>query len=355
MELLCTSIRNAITQFGPEIIKTPQFINILEDFQAFKSIPSARPLLKMMIKKQDCEAICKIGRKKTFMGMSYYKPKDEVLREKIVALIKTISERERISRRLVAYVVQSIIYGLQWTEIIPDLNRDDFPEDNYSESVTYGPISDKQFVVFNIDPVKVAIVTIDQVEYDAKDGFMVTELAVGLHNYIVKAESYKVVNGSFLLEKENKKCIFVQLERLEEPIHVYVTAFDQFSSIKVNGKYGGIGEWNGFVEGKTIEIECSRYGYRTYRATQTLGSAKVQCIRIPRLVPLIGDLKINVQPYGSEIYIDDEKKGITPLLIRSVKIGSHKIRVVASKGKEFVCDAEIKEDLATEITHRIQE
>ena len=136
---------------------------------------------------------------------------------------------------------------------------------------------------------------------------------------------------------------------------MYVTAFDQFSSIKVNGKYGGIGEWNGFVEGKTIEIECSRYGYRTYRATQTLGSAKVQCIRIPRLVPLIGDLKINVQPYGSEIYIDDEKKGITPLLIRSVKIGSHKIRVVASKGKEFVCDAEVKEDLATEITHRIQE
>lgn len=383
MENLYNAMRKAVSQFGIDIMAEVRLIHILSDFGAFGSLPATKNILKDMLLNGDCQTIVNHGRRKSLFAFlknnkPIGKPEGDEWKVKLTSLATNISQQRGFEKRLVVYVIDCIVYGIGWSDIEPTLHwsddrekrvridtdievKSDLQQDNLSlgqnkqqsSSVSYQDIEDTQFVVMQVEP-KNAEVFIDGTQYPVYNGIMAVELPIGDYTYEVKAESYKTQNGSFALTKASKVTLVISLEVLEQKIKLFVTAEDASADIVIDGNYCAKGKWVGFVERNVIEIECSLYGYHTYKETRHLGLGKQQYIRIPPLAPIIANLKINVQPYGSSIYINGIYKGTTPLMVVNAPVGNQMIRVITVQGREFMTTVDIKEGLLTEVKYIIQ-
>ena len=382
METLYNAIKKAVNQFGFNVLTEIKIINILSDFSAFSTLPAAKTIFKNMVENGYCHKICNLGRKKTRLlfsnaESSIQKPEGDEWKIKLATLATSIAQQGGFEKHIVTYVLDSIIYGLEWTEEAPSLpqaytNNNSKRHDttttngssqmrylvttgtntNPSNGISYQQIEDTQFVVISIKPYN-AEVFIDGIQQYVANGVMATELPVGEHDYEIKAESYKSKKGSFNLSHNDKTTLTIQLELEEQKIALSIVAKDKDAEIWVNGMVCGQGMWNGLIDAGKVVIECIKPKFYSYTETKMLGAQQKEHINIPALQPICGNIKINVQPYGSEIFINGESKGTTPLMVTDIPIGDRSIRITSPEGVEYYANVEVKEGQVTNVNYII--
>lgn len=378
MESLGNALKKVVSQFGSDVLSDMKLIHILSDYGAFGSLHAAKNILKDMILKGYCQTICDLGNTgKTyfFPGTSkpVFKPEGDEWKIKLASLATSIVRQSGFDKSLVIYIIDSITYAMEWTDIDPAASQSSEQASGTAGSVTpkqlsqpksadsngnvtapvlYHNIEDTQFVVMKIIPVD-AEVFIDGVQQMVTGGIVAVELPVGSHVYEVKAPSYKHQTGSFLLSEDEKAELDVTLKLDGQKVKVIITAEDLDAELYVNGRLSGKGKWEGLVEAGAIEVECCKPKFYSFKKTMNIGGRKQESIHVPALKPICGNLKIDVKPYGSEIFINGESKGSTPLLVKNIQIGERIVRVLTSEGTEFLTPVVVREGQVTDVNHII--
>lgn len=382
MENLYNAMRKAVSQFGTDIMAEVRLIHILSDFGAFGSLPATKNILKDMLLNGDCQTIVNLGRRKSLLAFlnnnkPIGKPEGDEWKVKLTSLATYISQQRGFEKRLVVYVIDCIVYGIGWSDIEPTLHwsddrekrvridtdievKSDLQQDNLSlgqnkqqsSSVSYQDIEDTQFVVMQVEP-KNAEVFIDGIQHSVYRGIMAVELPIGNHTYEVKADSYESQKGNFLNTRDEKLNLQIHLELADLKVLLLIIAAETDTEICIDGVHYGRGRWAGIVDAGSFEIECYKPKFYSFKKTITLGENKKEIIHIPALKLICGDLKIDVQPYGSSIFINGENKGTTPLLIKNIPIGLRTVRIISIEGTEYSTVVDIKEGKVTNINHII--
>lgn len=378
------AIRKAVSRFGKEVVLNDKFVNILLDFDAFKLLPATKSILKEVIAEGYCLKVCAFGKKKrSFFSFSssntFEKPEDDSWKVKMSSFEESLHKQKGFQRDYINYVFDSIVYGLEWIDsepTIPNISSNNNATQNNTQntvkpvptpkkqsntsgtntnktnSITYNNIVDSQFVVMKVYPLNAEVFIDGQQQY-VSNGVMAVELPVGQHNYEVKAESHETKTGVFDINSNDKTELNIKLELEAQKVHLHVKATDFDAEIVINGTSFGNGEWNGLVDTGTYEIEAKRPRFYSYKETITLNNQKDATVKLPSLKPICGNLKINIQPYGSEIYVNGEMKGNTPLLVSGIQIGERSLRVVSSEGVEYTTVVDVRENQVTDVNHII--
>ena len=377
METLYNAIKKAVNQFGFNILTENKIINILSDYGAFSTLPATKTILKNMVENGNCQKVCDLGRKKILFLFSktnstIQKPEGDEWKIKLATLATNIAQQGGFEKHIATYVLDCIIYGLGWIEETPSItspytnsNLKQYnasskmkhqvttgTNTNPSNGISYQQIEDTQFVVMKIKPYN-AEVFIDGIQQYVSNGVMAIELPVGIHDYEIKAESYQTQKGSFNLSNNGKTTLTIQLELEEQKIALSIVAKDKDAEIRINGTACGQGQWNGLLDAGKVVIECIKPKFYSYTETRILGAQQKEDIHIPALQPICGNLKINVQPYGSEIFINGESKGTTPLMVTGISIGDRSIRITSPEGVDYYANIEVREGQVTNVNHII--
>lgn len=371
-------IRQVFVQFGFKILTESRFVNILLDYGAFIDEPASKAIIQAIIATGYGERILDLGKKKKSILSSLLnsntqieKPEGTEWLNKISSYSVEISKSNGFQKPLVDYVVECLIYGLNWSDTIPEYPTTKAPlpisglrpksvngtttsgkNTNKKNSITYHTITDTQFLIMSVFP-KNAIVMIDGQQQYVSDGIMAVELTTGQHSYEVKAESYTTKTGMVDISGDKKTEISVSLDLEAKTGKLTINAEDSSVEIYINGNSYGWGTWEGLVEEGDYTIEGRKHRYYTHEQTVNVDGKNQKTVKIPALTPICGSLKINVQPYGSEIIVNDKNQGVSPMLIHNIIVGERRVTVKTKEGKEYTTIAEVKENQVTDINHII--
>jgi hypothetical protein len=376
------AMREAIEQFGVDVLTENRLINILLDFGAYSDIPAAKTIIQAIIAGGYSQKILDLGKQKRSFLSSLFnsedtisKPEGDEWRNKLESYSAVVTKQNGFQRPLVDYVVECVVYGLDWIDYTPETPKQQNvaskqpqtlgpqpkqvnggttsgTNTNKTNSVSYQNIVDSQFLVMKVKPAN-AIVYVDDHQQYVSNGMMAVELPVGTHSYEVRADDYETQKGSVKITSKFKYNLDVELKLKQKNIKLSVETGDSDAEIFINGISYGRGKWEGLVEEGTYEIEGRKHRYYPQTKTITLQGIDKQDVFIPSLIAKTGNLKVNVQPYGSKIIINGSNEGTTPLLVQNIVIGDRKLTIKTSEGTEYTTTVEVRENQVTEVNHII--
>ena len=212
------ALRQAIEQFGYDVLKESRLINILLDYGAYSNVPASKTIIQAIVTGGYGQRILDLGKQKRSFFSSLLnsesiisKPEGEEWHNKIDSFSATISKQNGFQQPLVDYVLNCIVFGLNWNDTIPEVPSQTTPSSftqkptgpqpkkvnngissgqntNKTNSVSYHQIVDEQFLVMKVFP-KNATVFVDGKQQFVSNGMMAVELPIGTHTYEVKADS----------------------------------------------------------------------------------------------------------------------------------------------------------------------
>ena len=136
-------------------------------------------------------------------------------------------------------------------------------------------------------------------------------------------------------------------------VNLSVSCSDSDAEIIINDTIYGKGKWCGLVKEGVYEIEIRKYRFYSQKQTVDLRGLQQKDVLFTTLEPICGNLKINVQPYGSKIIINGENKGTTPLLVPHIQVGERSLTIQSPEGTEYSTIVEVKENMVTDVNHII--
>lgn len=181
-----------------------------------------------------------------------------------------------------------------------------------------------QYVVFKVKPTN-ATVFIDDEEPHAldSDGALSIRLKHGTHTYRVAAASYLSESGVIEVQSEKiVKEIFLQSSKAILTVNTSPDA-----EIWINDIQKGIGNWTGELEAGVYLVESRKQSHISIKQEITLEQQETRSISLDEPVPVYGVLDVQSSPIESDVYIDDQLVGQTPLIIERFLVGEHNIRV----------------------------
>lgn len=383
------ALHNAVEKFGSNILCEDRLINILLDYGAFNDNPAIKNILKTMIVDGYCQKVLDLARRKRF-SLSFLlnqsnkleKPQGEEWKTKVQSYCVDFTKKNGYLQDLVVYATEGILYALGWktyepnniivsknvkvsksgssqssvqsvvvsnTTITPKMSG---TNTNITNSVTYQTISNTQFLVINVKPLN-AEVYVDGKQQYVSNGISAVELTIGKHNYEVRSNSYETQKGTIDIKSTSKQNLDIVLKLQQTLANLTIECTDADAEISTNGKILGIGKWTGLVKSGNISIECRKNRCYPYTIIQKISNGKDCTIKIPTLQPMCGNIKIDVQPYGSKIFINGKEEGTTPLMVTGVQIGERMLRVLTSEGQDYVTTIDVQENKVTDVNHII--
>ena len=114
---------------------------------------------------------------------------------------------------------------------------------------------------------------------------------------------------------------------LSEPI-LSVESNPSGADVYVNGGHVGVSpvKVEGLVPG-SHKIQVSKDHYQDYNEDLFIKKGKPKVVQADLTPKPFGDLKVNSNPSGAEVYIDDDKRGITPIALENLPKGTRKVMI----------------------------
>lgn len=371
------ALHNAVEKFGSNILCEDRLINILLDYGAFNDNPAIKNILKTMIVDGYCQKVLDLARRKRFSLSSLLnqsnkleKPQGEEWKTKVQSYCVDFTKKNGYLHDLVVYATESILYALGWktnesnivnvpkkvkgikssssqsssqgvvvnnsnnTQKISGTNT------NLTNSETYQSITNTQYLIINVKPINAEIFVDGKQQY-VSNGISAVELPIGQHNYEIKATDYITRKGCVLV-KRNQRCeISAELRSVFQTYRITITLANEDALIYVDNKYVGKGCQTIELKRGIHTILCRENGYLDYSKTIIVEDRNI-IVAIPRMFKTYATLKINVYPYGTDIYIDGKMKGKTPMVVDRLSAGVHKIAFRTPTGKEYIKELECK-------------
>lgn len=383
------ALHDVVEKFGCNILCEDRLINILLDYGAFANNPAIKNILKTMIANDYCRKILDLGKRKRFslsellnQPNKLEKPQGEDWKTKVQSHCVDFARQNGYLQDLVVYATESILYALSWKtnepnnivasrnntiskssssmssgqSVVSNVNitsKTSGTNTNLTNSITYQSISNTQFLVINVKPLNAEVYIDGKQEY-VSNGVSAVELTVGKHDYEVRANSHETQKGTIDINASSKQSLDIVLKVQQTLANLSIECIDADAEIWENGKIIGIGKWSGLVKVGSLSIDCCKDKCYPYTITQTILGGKDNFIKIPALQPMCGNLKVNVQPYGSKIFINGKEEGTTPLMVTGIQIGERMLRVLTSEGQDYVTTVDVKENKVTDVNHVIQ-
>lgn len=105
---------------------------------------------------------------------------------------------------------------------------------------------------------------------------------------------------------------------------------DTKDEIWINGENVGRGEWTGRLASGVYVFETRRPNYETKKVQREIqGTGQNLSLKLDSPSPIYGTINVGVSPALSDIYLDGNLVGKTPMLIRDVLQGEHNIEITA--------------------------
>lgn len=364
------ALHDVVEKFGCNILCEDRLINILLDYGAFANNPAIKNILKTMIANDYCRKILDLGKRKRFslsvllnQPNKLEKPQGEDWKTKVQSHCVDFARQNGYLQDLVVYATESILYALSWKtnepnnivasknntiskssssmssgqSVVSNVNitsKASGTNTNLTNSITYQSISNTQFLVINVKPLN-AEVYVDGKQQYVSNGVSIVELAIGQHNYEIKATDYITRKGSVLVERNHRCEISVELRSVFKKYKISIELANENASVYIDDSYVGKGSLAIELKRGIYTILCRENGYLDYSKTITVEDRDF-IVAIPRMFKTYATLKVNVYPCGTDIYIDGKRKGRTPMVIERVSVGIHKIAFRTPLGKEFV-------------------
>ena len=183
--------------------------------------------------------------------------------------------------------------------------------------------SKKGMAVFNIKPSN-AMLLIDGQIADGSGGAYTLSLPYGTHYYTVKLKDFSINNQPVTIDKNAKT---VNVDLTDYYAFVKVKCDDQDAEIYINDELQGIASWEGSIVPGRYSLDIRKDGFNSHSKTIELLENDSTVCAFPRLKMIAGCVKVDYEPYGSEVYLDSKKVGVTPLVIEDVIVGSHSLKI----------------------------
>jgi hypothetical protein len=169
--------------------------------------------------------------------------------------------------------------------------------------------SKKGMAVFNIKPSN-AMLLIDGQIADGSGGAYTLSLPYGTHYYTVKLKDFSINNQMIKVDKNAKT---VDVDLTEYFTELKVDCIDKDAEIEINGEPLGIGTWAGSVLPGNCVVSISKKGYHSQSKTVELKENDIVELFFPKLDMITGTIVIDYKPVGSEVLLNDELIGKSPL------------------------------------------
>ena len=186
---------------------------------------------------------------------------------------------------------------------------------------------------------------------NSSDGSVSFYLPMGKHSWEVTAAGYAPKKGTTTIA-DKSETLNVDLQSLQS--NVKVSCPTPKAQIYVNNNLRGASPWSGTLVPGSYRIEARREGYRSQWKTVVLEEKADQQVELPELSPITGTLNVNYTPIQSEVWIDGEKKGVSPDVFRGITVGSHLVELRKegyTTKKETVT---VQENKTTQLTGQLE-
>ncbi|MBQ5751895.1 MAG: SUMF1/EgtB/PvdO family nonheme iron enzyme, partial [Bacteroidaceae bacterium] len=150
-------------------------------------------------------------------------------------------------------------------------------------------------------------------------------LVLGKYYYRIISENYHPSEGVVTLTEPDGKHIEPVTLR---PNFANITLLvDNEADIYINKEKKGVGSWNGNLVPGTYSIECRKPNHKSTTETITVIDGKNTTHALKAPTPIVGGLVLNSTPLCSNVLIDGEAAGETPLIKKGLLIGAHTVTV----------------------------
>ena len=204
------------------------------------------------------------------------------------------------------------------------------------------------YLVMRIVPAN-AVVHIDGMLENVRDGLLQKFLPYGMHTYRVEAPLYSMEEGSVEIGREKK-----QLDISLKPNFADVTLKAQGAEIKVNSESKGNGSWSGHLNPGTYLVETVKPGYRNATYTLVVVSGENRSIDLPMPTPMYASLDVSSNAVNGSVYVDGKHIGNTPDIFK-VLAGKHTVELRANGYESKSYTVELAEGEAKKIFAELKE
>jgi formylglycine-generating enzyme required for sulfatase activity len=126
---------------------------------------------------------------------------------------------------------------------------------------------------------------------------------------------------------------------------------DNQAEIWVNGERKGAGSWTGDLASGEYVMETRLENHRPMTATKRITSEqRTQSIHLDAPIPIYGSINVFTTPDMSDVYIDGQLKGQTPLFLQQYLVGNHTVRVSKANYGDYQTSVTIQEGKMAEVS-----
>ncbi len=204
------------------------------------------------------------------------------------------------------------------------------------------------YLVMRIVPAN-AVVHIDGMLENVRDGLLQKFLPYGMHTYRVEAPLYSMEEGSVEIGREKK-----QLDISLKPNFADVTLKAQGAEIKVNSESKGNGSWSGRLNPGTYLVETVKPGYRNAIYTLVVVSGEDRSIDLPMPTPMYASLDVSSNAVNGSVYVDGKHIGNAPDIFK-VLAGKHTVELRANGYESKSYTVELAEGEAKKLFAELKE
>jgi hypothetical protein len=173
-----------------------------------------------------------------------------------------------------------------------------------------------------------------------KAPLLITDLAPG--KYRVKASLAGFLSRDIEVEVENRIPKLVEVSLASDSAALTVNSKPAGATVTVNGLSAGITPCKvDRLPGGDHEVVVSLADYDVYRSTVKLQANQEQTIEVAlKAQPSV--LSVISTPTNAKLYVDDKLKGVTPMTVENLEVGSHVLRAEKDGYDPLIRSVEIK-------------
>jgi len=174
----------------------------------------------------------------------------------------------------------------------------------------------------------------------------------GTHEVEVKKDGYETWSESVDIEADKEKSLTVVLRIKTSSISIDSNPPD--AVIYLDGEEAGMTpDTLRSITPGTHEVEVRMDGYETWNKIVNVESNEEKTLTAA-LQPKAGSLSIESKPAHANIFLDGEEAGVTPVILKSVTPGAHKIEVRMDGYESWSESVNVETDKETAITAALQ-
>ena len=216
----------------------------------------------------------------------------------------------------------------------------------------------RQIVQFNITPAEAgAVVFCKGSGSDAKEtlfgvtdatGTIVGTLEYGTYTYRVTTTKYFDSEGRFTLNDRRKT--HIENVALRANFSTITLNAAEGVEIYIDGVKQGVGSWTGGLKPGVYSVECRKANHKSVLENIKIEEKTDRTFQLKNPEPITGVLAVITRPVGADVYVDGEKRGVSPLVIEELLIGEHDVEVKMANFRSEKAVVEVREKETSEHT-----